>query len=307
MRGVRRAVGALAVACACALAGATVASCDDGVQADPGADAYMQVPGAQFFRGPMPAGSKQGPAVEQLVLMNNNIWAGLENDPVGGALAPAADAVAIGLQNDVGYWVATAGPPDVSTPNYPSFGVSASFSTGIVLGNYTLVARAVDGSGNFGPPTTQTLIAETSPTNPPPTGVLVVTLTWDTESNLSLHVVDPHGAEIWWGDPSSMPALPFAQTDGGSYGYIDYDSNANCVIDGLRREDVIWPDPPPPGQYTVRVDAPSLCGQPMADWQVRALYDGKAFKEASGIAVDADTWGTHAAGSGVLAMQFTLP
>jgi hypothetical protein len=301
----RRLARAAAVVGVCALGGTGVASCN-GVQPDPGTDAYMQVPGAQFVRGPMPSGSA-GPVVEQLNLPNNNIWAGLENDPVGGALGPTATAAAIGLRADVGYWIVPAGPADVSTPTFPSFAASASFSTGIILGSYTLVARAVDSSGAFGPAKTQILVAEDSPTNPPPTGVLVVTLTWDTESNLDLHVIDPTGAEIWWGDQSSMPAQSFNQPDGGSYGYIDYDSNANCVIDGLRREDAIWPDPPPPGKYTVRVDAASLCGQPIANWTVRALYRGKAFAQASGVAVDADTMGSHGAGSGQLAMQPTVP
>ena len=94
---------------------------------------------------------------------------------------------------------------------------------------------------------TQILVAEANPLNPPATGDLVVTLTWDTESNLNLHVGDPDGADIYWGNQSSQPPFAFNQPDSGSFGYIDYDSNANCVIDGLRREDVIWPDPPPSG------------------------------------------------------------
>jgi hypothetical protein len=231
----------------------------------------------------------------------------MENDSISGALDPSATAAAIGLQGDLGYWLVAAGVPSVSTPTEPSFSATAAFSEGIVVGSYTLVARAVDSSGNFGPPTTQILVAETSPLNPPATGALVVTLTWDTESNLSLHLLDPTGAEIWWNDQSSTPPPPGGPVEGGSYGYIDYDSNAGCVIDGLRREDVIYPDPPPPGTYTVRVDAPSLCGQPDANWNVVAVLEGSEVAHASGIALDADTWGNHGVGSGVLALQFTVP
>jgi hypothetical protein len=120
-------------------------------------------------------------------------------------------------------------------------------------------------------------------------------------------VIDPAGQEVYWGAQSTEPPLSFDQVDGGSYGYIDYDSNANCVIDGLRREDAIWPDTPPPGQYTVRVDAPSLCGQPEANWVVKVVLNGKQIGEAGGIALDADTWGAHGIGSGVLALRFTAP
>jgi hypothetical protein len=290
----------------CAIAVCT-ASCSGGVRADTGVDANMQIAGAQFVRGPMPQGSTSGPAVEQIALMNNNIWAGLADDPISGALGPAATAAALGLQGDVGYWIVVAGVPNVATPNDPSLSATASFSLGILLRSYTLVVCAVDSSGNFGPPGTQVLVAETSPTNPPASGDLVVTLSWDTESNLDLHVVDPNGVEIYWNDQSSQPPFSFDQTDGGSYGYIDYDSNANCVIDGLRREDAIWPKQPPGGEYTVRVDAASLCGQPIANWTVRALLDGAQIGQASGVELDVDTRGSHGAGAGVLALQFAVP
>lgn len=297
-----RAIGISAVL---ALAGSG-ASCS-GVQADTGSDAYMQVPGARFVRGPMPQGSGSGPGVAQISLMNNNIWAGLANDPLSGALDPTATAAAVGLRGDVGYWIVVAGVPSVATPDDPSYTATLQFSEGIILGNYTLVVHAVDQNGNFGPPKGQILVAETSPLNPPATGALVVTLSWDTESNLDLHVVDPAGLDIYWGNPSSQPPFSFDQTEAGSYGYIDYDPNGGCIIDGLRREDAIWPNPPPSGQYTVRVDTPSLCGQPIANWDVRVALDGIELGAASGVAVDADTRGLHGAGSGVLALQFTVP
>jgi len=285
---------------------AAALSCN-GVQADTGTDAYMQISNGQFVRGPMPAGSASGPTVAKIILQNANIWPGLENDSIAGALSPMATAAAIGLRGDVGYWVVTAGVPNVTTPTYPSFGTAAAFSLGIIPGTYTLVVQGMDHDGTFGLPGTQVLYEEPSPLNPPATGALVVTLTWDTNANLSLHVVDPGGTEIFWGDQSTQPPFSFDQVDGGSYGYIDYDSNANCVIDGLRREDAIWKSAPPTGQYIVRVDAPSLCGQPEANWTVKVVLDGKQIGQAGGVALDADTMGSHGLGSGVLALQFTVP
>jgi hypothetical protein len=289
------------------LAGVLASTSCAGVRADTGSDAYMQLAGAQFVRGAMPSGSASGPNVDQITLMNSNIWAGLDDDPVGGALDPSATAAAIGLVGDVGYWIVVAGVPSEENPTDPTFSGTMQFSEGIILGSYTLAVQAVDQNGTFGTPKTQILVAEPSPLDPPATGDLVVTLTWDTESNLNLHVVDPAGLDIYWGNPSSQPPFSFDQIDGGSYGYIDDDSNANCIIDGLRREDAIWPNPPPPGLYTVRVDAPSLCGQPIANWTVRAVLDGQPVGEASGVAVDADTRGSHGSGSGLTAFTFTVP
>jgi len=295
-----RAVAALAFASMLLAPG--VASCSSGVQADAGTDAYMQVPGAQFIRGPMPAGSKSGPAVEQIALLNANIWPGLTDFGVGGAIAPTGTAAAIGLQGDHGYWIVLAGTPSVAAPTFPTFGATAAFSTGIVPGQYTLVVRAVDQNGNYGLPKTQILVGENSPTSPPLVGDLVVTLTWDNDANLDLHVAQPDGFEVYWNDQSSQNEM-----DGGSYGYIDHDSNANCFIDGLDRSDAIWAQEPPPGKYTVRVDAASLCGLPVSNWNVQAIYHGKQIAQASGVATDASTRGSHGVGSGVLALEFTVP
>jgi hypothetical protein len=284
-----------------------ILSCGESVKADAGADAYMRLAGAQFVRGPMPAGSSSGPAVANVALIGNGIYAGFRDDPITGALGPSATAAAIGLQGDVGYWVVTAGVPSISTPDDPSFSASAAFSSGIVPGDYTLVVRAVDASGRFGSPSTQVLTAGQPPLNAPPQGALVVTLTWDTESDLDLHVVDPMGNDVFWGNQSSQPPFAFNQVDGGSYGFVDGDSNANCSIDGLRREDALWPSAPPSGTYTVRVDAASLCGQPIANWTVRVQLLGTQVGQASGVALDADTRGSHGTGAGLTALQLTVP
>ncbi len=282
-------------------------ACSSGVRADSGADAYLTISGAQFVRGPMPDGSASGPATLQITLLNTNIWPGLSDDPVSGALAATATAAAIGLQGDVGYWIVPAGVASVATPTDPSYSGNAVFSQGIVGGMYTLVVRAVDASGTFGQPMTQVLTAEDSPTNPPPMGDLVVTLTWDTEANLDLHVVEPTGVEIYWAQQSSQPPFSFDQVDGGSYGYLDYDSNASCVLDGLRREDVIYPDEPPAGHYVVRVDTGNLCGQAIANWSLTVTLNGQSLGHAAGVALDADTRGGHGMGAGVLALQFDVP
>jgi hypothetical protein len=288
--------------------GAATTACGPTVSDNPGSAAYMQIVGAQFVSGPMPAGSPSGPNVLAIDLVNSNIYPNFPDDPVAGTVSPAATAVAIGLKGDIGYWVVVAGVPSFTTPNDPSFAATASFSGGIVAGQYTLLVQAVDQQGNFGLPSTEILFAASSPPSAPiPTGQLVVTLTWDDNANLDLHVVDPDGQDLYWGNQSTEPPFSFEQVDGGSYGYIDDDSNANCIIDGFDREDAIWPKAPPSGQYTVRVDAASLCGEPDAYWTVTATLRGKAVGEAQGVAVDADTRGSHGSGAGVTAFTFNVP
>jgi hypothetical protein len=287
------------------LLAAALFSCGSSVSDDPGTNAYLRLPGAAFVRGTMPAASPGAPAVASIDLLNAIIHPDMVGYPIAGALDPGATAAAVGLQGDVGYWIVPAGLPNVATPTDPSFAASATFSGGIVPGSYTLVVRAVDGQGHFGLPHTQNLTAQASPSAP--SGALVITLTWDTESDLDLHVIDPSGVEIFHGAMSDQPP-PFApQPEAGSYGYLDWDSNANCVIDGKRQESVVWPNAPPPGSYVVRVDAASLCGQAIAHWTVQAARDGAPFGEAQGVAVDATTRGPHDQGAGLTALELRVP
>jgi hypothetical protein len=280
-------------------------ACGSTVTDDPGSNAYLRVPGAAFVRGPMPPRSPSAPGVASIVLVNSIIHPNSINYPILGALEPGATAAAVGLQGDVGYWVVAAGLPNVATAADPSFAATATFSAGVVPGQYTLVVDAIDAQGRFGPASTQILTAQSSASAP--TGDLVVTLAWDTESDMDLHVVDPSGQEIFHGAMSDQPP-PFApQPETGSYGYLDWDSNANCLIDGKRQESVIWPNQPPSGPYMVRVDAASLCGQPVAHWTVEALLAGRSMGKAQGVAVDASTRGPHDRGAGVTALDFAVP
>ncbi len=283
-------------------------ACGPSASDDPGKDAYMQIVGGQFVRGPMPAGGASGPAVLSINLVNSNIYPNFPNDPIAATLAPTATAAAIGLQGDVGYWLVVAGVPSFTTPADPSLAATASFSGGIIAGQYTLLLEAIDGQGDFGPPSSEILTATSAPpSGPAAMGQLVVTLAWDDDANLNLHVVDPQGQDLYWGDQSTQPPFAFQQVDGGSYGTIDDDSNANCAIDGLDREDAVWKQTPPSGSYTVRVDAASLCGQADAYWTATAVLDGQVVGQAQGIALDADTRGAHGSGSGVTAFTFSVP
>ncbi len=298
--------------CRGALAGCLLATaCGSGATSDLGLGSLMRVEGAQYVAGPMPAPSPQGPSVESIELPTTTIWPGLANKAFQGALAATATAAAVTLEGDRGYWLVVAGVPDFSTPGLPSFQGTASFAPTLEEGKHTFEVAAIDANGVFGSPSIQTLTATAgSPSAAAPTGQLVVTLTWDTEADLDLHVVDPLGNEIYHGDPSSQPAPVPGQAppaDAGGFGYLDFDSNAGCVIDGLRREDVIWAGAPPSGEYLVRVDAPSLCGAPIANFQVHAVLEGAVVGEAGGVALDSDTWGPHDRGAGELVLTFDVP
>jgi hypothetical protein len=291
---------------ALALALATLAACD-AASPDPGSAALLQIPGAQWRPGPLPD-DRGGPAVVSVATDHPIVLIGSTGERYRGALAAGATAVVIGLDGDDGGWIVTAGLPDVATPDYPSFDVRADFADDLDPGPQTLTFIAVDRDGTSGAPSSTSITAEPEP---PPDGPLVVTLAWDGAADLDLHLLDPTGAEIWTGNPNSYqppppgePADPEAWKTGG---LLDHDGNADCHRDGRPRERITWTVPPPAGDYVVRVDTRSLCGDAAARWTVTAHAAGAQLAAATGTSTATDTRFPHGTGAGVLATRFSVP
>ena len=96
------------------------------------------------------------------------------------------------------------------------------------------------------------------------TGDVQVTLTWNTDTDLDLHVVDPSGQEVYFGN-TSVP----------SGGNLDLDSNPGCSLDNVGKENILWPvGQAPRGTYIVRVDYWSSCGIEETDYTVLVKNSG---------------------------------
>jgi hypothetical protein len=275
--------------------------------ADPGFDADLQIVGGSFVRGAPPAAA-DGPAVQALQFSDAHVFAGEGERPLLGSLDPTATSVLLSLDGDRGYWIVGAGVPSTDDPTLPRFDVRAGFSRLIAGGTRTLRAQAIDARGHAGAAKEQQVDVSAAAV---PSGPMVVSLAWNGNADLDLHVVDPDGVEIFSRHPSGYrppppPAIP-DPTAADNAPLLDLDSNAGCVIDGHDQEDVVWKLAPASGHYIVRVDAASLCGLPYSDWRVEQLVDGAVVLSASGEAVDADTRGEHDAGAGRTALEFDVP
>lgn len=272
-----------------------------------GAQALMLVEGAELRTEALVA-TAEGPPVVALTLTSSSARPGEQGKPFSGALGPGSTAVAVGLTGDLGYWLLPAAAPDVQSPDYPTFDVRLSFSADLLPAQRSLFACAGDDQGRFGIPATASLDVVAPP---PPAGALVVSLFWDTDADLDLHVVMPGGVEIWKRDINSYePPAPGEPVDPNAWksgAVLDFDSNAECVIDGRRRENVIWKEAPPPGKYVVRVDTFSLCSEAAARWSVETYVAGERTASAQGMSTDADTRAAHDRGAGVLALTFEVP
>jgi hypothetical protein len=293
-----------------ALASAAAAlGCRSTADADLGLSAQLRVEGAQFVAGDIDGATPgEGPAVISVFNSLNAVQPGERKKPLTGTLAATATAVALGLRGDRGYWIVVAGPPSLDAPDLPTFTATLSFSPALPLGSLTLVARAVDAQGRFG---ASSIVPLTSAALPPPAGALVVSLGWDTEADLDLHLVIPGGVEVWAGNINSYrvppPGTPGDAAAWRGGGILDFDSNAGCVIDGRRQENIVWQSPPPPGRYLVRVDTASLCGAAAARWTVEVTRDGAAIGSAAGESLPADPRFSKGPGSGIQALAFDVP
>lgn len=122
-------------------------------------------------------------------------------------------------------------------------------------------------------------------------GDIQVSVSWDTPTDVDLHVIDPNGCEMY-----------FARKTCGT-GKLDLDSNPACSIDGINNENVFWPPGQAPvGTYTVKLDYWSDCGGQAANYAVTINACGRTQVFEGRFAPGTSDGG--GAGSGVLITTF---
>jgi len=108
-------------------------------------------------------------------------------------------------------------------------------------------------------------------------GGQVVSLFFDAATDLDLHVDEPDGTEIYYGNPSS---------DAG--GTLNLDSNPDCSLDHVNNEHIGWLEAPA-GRYSVRLSYYQACTQDSVDFVMSTvngddirLYEGTVFASDEG-------------------------
>ncbi|HTE52867.1 MAG TPA: hypothetical protein VK698_18565 [Kofleriaceae bacterium] len=124
------------------------------------------------------------------------------------------------------------------------------------------------------------------------TGEVQVSVSWDTDSDVDLHVTDPAGDEVYYG-----------QTVVDSSGMLDLDSNPGCNIDGVNNENITW-SAAPQGDYTVRLDYFKSCDVEATSYVVTVQRMDEPVETFSGeLTGDGDEGG---AGAGIDITSFTV-
>src|SRR5450432_3487921 len=256
---------------------------------------------AQFVSGPFPTPVASIAPVSNVAIHNLNFSAGTVGKSITGLAGPDSPSVAVALKGmGSGYWVVPTSVPEPAQNFDLNWATSCDFSRAIPAGSYSLLFAASDPHGNFSPAFEQLLQI----TSFVPQGHVVASLTWDSAADLDLRLTSPSGKEQSPKHPNT--GSPYdAGPDAGQLmpgsGLLDRDSNASCVQDGYRTENVVWSDDPEPGNYVVNVDMFSACGAPAATFSFSLYVAGQQVVHKVGRLLDIDADG---GGPGLFVTEF---
>jgi hypothetical protein len=270
------------------------ASCDRSSQI--GVGEAFRVRDAQFVSGDLPGGEpkampalarpdagsdKDGPRITALDTFNLDVLQGQGAKAFRGRASDGASAVGIALHGvSTGYWVLPVGAPDPVTGEL-TWEASTDFDVSIEPGRHALRVVAIDQRERAGTQLELQIcvrgrVADNgsacSLARKPPRAV--ISLSWDANADLDLQVIGP-GGRVFDAKRSVAPPSGDAGTDLAELPALDRDSNAGCIIDGIRTENLIWSDALPAGKYGVYVNLFDACKQPAVRFRV-AVYTPRA-------------------------------
>lgn len=153
---------------------------------------------------------------------------------------------------------------------------------------YSLIFAVGNGNGPGPTATHQTVVERVG------TGSVQVSVSWDSPADVDLYLVEPDGTEIYYGRRLSA-----------SGGALDLDSNAACMTDDVRNENITYEDTTPPtGEYTVRLNHWAACGATETNYVVTVRVEGQPVNTYQGTFTGPATPGGFGAGEVIDTFRF---
>jgi hypothetical protein len=249
----------------------------------------IRVQAGEFVEGALPglpplSGAEQGsgitptpPSVIDVDIRTPSITVGSASLQIPGTVTNDASAVGVRFADiGSGYWVRPV--TTISANGGFSFGIDATISADAPVGKHTLLLAAIAPDGRSGtqkdielclePPIPDKLSSldpvipgnACDPKREPP--ALVVSLGWDAAVDLDLKVITPTGKLVDPKHPNTAdPVDGKVDLAQPGVGILDRDSNGDCRLDGLNRENLVFETPAVPGRYAVYADLYEACGK----------------------------------------------
>jgi hypothetical protein len=227
----------------------------------------IRVRNAAFKEGSLPIGN--GPEVTFVETQSLVLFPGQTGKNLSGRASTNAQSIALRIADlGSGYWVLVLGGPDPSAGAELTFSAQLDVGVGLPPGKHAIELVAFDGAGQPGPVRAIDVciasdvpdnLAPCDPSIAPPAAVL--TLSWDANVDLDLQLLTPEGKLVDGKHPSTV--IPgdagILKKDLDAAGKLDRDATCNAPI---KRESIVWQQPPAPGTYFVYANLFDACGAP---------------------------------------------
>lgn len=206
---------------------------------------------------------------------NNTILAGGSN-PITVVTPENATGIVVGVQGHKGYFTVPVGAQSRNTNSTTTYSTGISSNLNLLIGynvteDFVISFAAQNRNGDIGDYyQLEVNYLEAG------TGKLHVHLSWNQENDVDLHLIEPNGEKIYYGNSYSE--------NGGE---LDIDSNPACFIDGVKNENIYYKDNAETiveyGEYEVLVDLYSACDitEP-TDYIVKVFYGGTQIATTEG-------------------------
>ena len=263
---------------------------------------------AQLMAGPL-EDDAGGPSVTQVLRPQPLVKRGEAGVVLKGRLSPEGVALHLQAEGDPDHWHIAPKGFDFVVGDELQWSTELEFSHAIQQDEITLLMQAADKDGRLGPieSTTFTLAPELPPSK------LMVSLGWDAPVDLDLHVELPDGTVVGSKNLNSYdpPLSPIPGSEEWKLGgWLDYDSNKDCVLDLRNQENVLWIEgDPPAGHYKVYVNLFSACDAPAVNFEALVLEADELVVRAGATLYefDAREHPTSEEAPGLLLVEFDVP
>lgn len=224
---------------------------------------YFTVENGAFINSAMPASTGAGAPTIGTVTGNSTVLAGGSNPITINTTSTVTD-VLVGVEGMAGYYkIPYTTAKSTNTTIMVVILMSQSASN-----NFTIVIALANGTSISTHYTIPVVVYEGG------TGKLQVSLSWDKPNDVDLHLFEPGGEEIYFGN---------SESENG--GILDVDSNAGCSIDNINNENITYGNNATVanGLYTVKVNLWSPCNVTAATtYVVTVRYNGNIISPVTG-------------------------